>query len=182
MQGPEQFRKYLKSGFKTPSAKVELALSKAAELGVSALPDFIDPPPDDPDYPLALTSCKSRFYLHSSYRWVQGLRKERPFPKVEIHPQTAAPHGIHEGDEVVIRTPRGSIVQIAHLTEDLHPRVVNAAYGWWFPENGPTGLYNWQKSNYNMLTSVEGLGKEFGTPDLKGFNCRIQRHMRSAGS
>jgi anaerobic selenocysteine-containing dehydrogenase len=178
LQGADQFQKYLKNGFKTPSTKVELALSKAAELGVAGLPDFADLPADDPEYPLVLTSCKSRFYLHSSYRWIQGLRKERPFPKVEIHPQTAAPLGIHEGDEVVIGTPRGSIVQIAHLTPDLHPRVVNAAYGWWFPESGPQDLYNWQKSNYNMLTSVEGLGKEFGTPDLKGLNCRIQRKSK----
>lgn len=175
LQGADQFRKYLKNGFKTPSTKVELALSKASELRVSSLPDFPDLPEDDPEYPLVLTSCKSRFYLHSSYRWIEGLRKERPFPKVEIHPQTAAPLGIHQGDEVVISTPRGSIVQIAHLTEDLHPRVVNAAYGWWFPEQGPQDLYNWKKSNYNMLTSVDGLGKEFGTPDLKGINCRIQR-------
>jgi anaerobic selenocysteine-containing dehydrogenase len=175
LQGADQFRKYLKNGFKTPSTKVELVLSRAPEFQVSPLPDFPDPPRDDPRYPLVLTSCKSRFYLHSSYRWLQGLRKERPYPKVEIHPQTATHYGLREGDEVTITTLKGSITQIAHLTEDIHPRVINAAYGWWFPEDGPEELYHWQKSNYNMLTSADILGKEFGTPDLKGINCRIQR-------
>ena len=34
--------------------------------------------------------------------------------------------------------------------------------------------YGWE-SNFNMLTSTEKLGKEFGTPNLKGLACRIKR-------
>lgn len=35
--------------------------------------------------------------------------------------------------------------------------------------------FEWRKSNYNMLTSAEILGKEFGTPNLKGIGCSIRR-------
>jgi len=36
-------------------------------------------------------------------------------------------------------------------------------------------LFGWDRSNFNMLTSTEKLGRQFGTPNLKGINCRIRR-------
>lgn len=179
LQGPPRFQKYLSKGFNTPTRKVELFLSQADKFGVSPLPRFTGlPEEEDPAYPLVLTSCKSRFYLHSSYRWMESLRKHRPHPKTEIHPETAAEHGISEGSEVVIETRAGSITQVAHVTDRIHPRVINAAYGWWFPEAGPESLYDWDKSNFNMLTTVEKLGKAFGTPNLKGIGCRIRKKSK----
>lgn len=176
LAGPETFEKYRSKGFRTATGKVELRLSRAEEFDVPPLPGFRGLPEDeDPGYPLVLTSCKSRYYLHSSYRWVEGLRKHRPHPKTEIHPETAAAHGIRDGDEVVIETRSGSIVQVAHLTDTVHPRVVNAAYGWWFPPGEEKGPFDWESSNFNMLTSAKGLGKEFGTPNMKGTGCRIRR-------
>jgi len=176
LQGPARFRKYLSKGFKTPTKKVELLLSQAERFGLSPFPQFTGfPCEEDPAYPLVLTSCKSRFYLHSSYRWLESLRKHRPHPKTEIHPETAARHGISDGDEIVIETQAGSVNQVAHVTARIHPRVVNAAYGWWFTEAGVESLYGWDKSNFNILTSTERLGKAFGTPNLKGIGCRIRK-------
>jgi len=176
LHGPALFQKYLSKGFSTPTTKVELTLSQAEKFGISPLPQFTGfPEEEDPDYPLVLTSCKSRFYLHSSYRWLESLRKHRPQPRTEIHPETAARHGISDGNEVVIETRAGSITQVAHVTDRIHPRVVNAAYGWWFPEVGVESLYDWQKSNFNVLTTTERLGKAFGTPNLKGMGCRIRK-------
>ncbi|MGD2126240.1 MAG: molybdopterin-dependent oxidoreductase [Desulfobacteraceae bacterium] len=175
LKGPDEFQKYLDSGFKTPTGKVELFLTQAEAFGLPPLPEFTGlPEEDDPDYPLVLTSCKSRYYLHSSYRWVERLRKHRPHPKTEIHPDTAAAYGILDGDEVVIETRKGSVNQIAHITDRIHPRVINSAYGWWFPEGKPESLYDWEKSNFNILTSAEKVGKAFGTPNLKGIGCRIR--------
>jgi anaerobic selenocysteine-containing dehydrogenase len=121
-----------------------------------------------------LTSAKSRFYLHSSYRWLKPLREKREHPTAQIHPDTAEKLGIRDGDEVIIETPKGEITQIARVTDTIHPKVINAAYGWWFPEAKPGSQYDWETSNYNMLTSMETLGKEFGTPNLKGLSCRIR--------
>jgi len=92
---------------------------------------------------------------------------------VEIHPETAAVQGISEGDAVRIETRTGQIRQRARLTPHIHPRVISAAYGWWFPEEDITEKSNWTRANFNMLTTTDGLGREFGTPNLKGIGCRI---------
>jgi len=176
LKGPDRFKKYLSNGFRTPTGKVELKLSQAEKLNLPPLPQFDGPPEeDDPEYPLVLTSSKSRYYLHSSYRWIKRLRGKRPQPKVEIHPETALQYGIGQGDHVVLETRFGEITQIAHLTDMVDPRVINASCGWWFPEAKAESLYDWEKSNFNILTSTERLGKEFGTPNLKGIGCKIRR-------
>jgi len=176
LRGPELFKKYQDNGFRTPTGKVELELSQAEKLDLPALPEFNGlPEEEDNDYPLILTSSKSQYYLHSSYRWIKKLREKRPHPKVEIHPDTAAQYGISEGDEVIIENKSGMITQIAHLTDIVEPRVINASYGWWFPEAKQESLFDWERSNFNILTSTEKLGKEFGTPNLKGIGCRIRR-------
>ena len=176
LKGPEKYKSYEKKGFRTATGKVELKLSTAEKFNLPPLPCFTGfPEEDDPDYPLVLTSSKNPHYLHSSYRWVEKLRKLSPHPQTEIHPETAAKYNIREGDEVVIETKVGEIVQIAHLSDDIHSKVLNVSYGWWFPEGKAESQYGWEKSNLNMLTSTEKLGKEFGTPNLKGIGCRIRR-------
>lgn len=176
LKGADQFKKYEKNGFKTPSGKVELSLTRASKLNVAALPEFNGlPDPQNSEYPLVLTSAKSRHFLHSSYRWLEKLRKREPHPRTLIHPQTASAHGIIDGDEVVIETPFGRISQIAHLSPDIHPQVIYAAYGWWHPQTAADVRLNWKRSNFNMLTSTKNLGREFGTPNLKAIGCRIRR-------
>jgi anaerobic selenocysteine-containing dehydrogenase len=53
----------------------------------------------------------------------------------------------------------GEITQVAHLTEDIHPGVINAAYGWWFPETEIASDERWLKSNLNVINSIENLGR-----------------------
>ena len=176
LKGTDRFEKYLSNGFRTPTGKVELNLSQAEKFNLPPLPQFSGlPEQDDPEYPLVLTSSKSQYYLHSSYRWIKRLRERRPDPKVEIHPETASKYGIRQGDAIIIETRFGQMTQIAHLTNIVDPRVINASHGWWFPEGKVDSLYEWKKSNFNMLTSNERLGKEFGTPNLKGIGCKIRR-------
>lgn len=176
LKGPDRFKLYEEKGFRTPTGKVELQLSTAEKFKLKPLPEYCGlPVDDDAEYPLILTSSKSRYYLHSSYRWVEKLRKLRPQPLVEIHPDTAEQYGISNGDAVVIETKRGQIMQFAKLNDSLDRRVLNAAHGWWYPEGAPETQFEWQKSNLNMLTSTETLGKEYGTPNLKAIGCKIRR-------
>jgi anaerobic selenocysteine-containing dehydrogenase len=178
LRGAHRFKKYENTGFKTPSGKVELSLSQSSKLMVPALPEFNGyPEPEDGAFPLVLTSAKSRHYLHSSYRWLERLRKHRPHPRTLIHPKTAAEHGIEEGDDVTIETAQGQITQTAHLSDRIHPNVIYADYGWWFPEDTIEALFGWDRSNFNMLTTTDKLGRQFGTPNLKGINCRIRRKL-----
>lgn len=176
LKGPDRFRLYEEKGFRTPTGKVELALSTAEKFKLSPLPEFRGlPEEDDPLYPLVLTSAKSRYYLHSSYRWIEKLRHLKPHAQVEMHPETARHYGIAEGDDVVIETRFGKITQKAQLTDAIDPRVVCADHGWWFPEGKPENQYDWDKANFNMLTSTQKLGREYGTPNLKGLGCKVYR-------
>jgi anaerobic selenocysteine-containing dehydrogenase len=174
LAGEEKFFKYRTSGFKTQSGKVELMLPQASRWGAEPFPDGRDLLDDiDNDFPLVLTSAKDKVYLHSSYRWIESLRKISDYPYVEIHPETAKRYGIKDGSEVMIETRHGKIVQKAKITDSVHPLVVVAAYGWWFPEEGAHKHYEWARSNFNILTSAFKPGQAFGTCDLKGLACRI---------
>lgn len=176
LKGPDRFELYKEQGFRTPTGKVELRLSAAEKLQLKPLPEFSGlPEEDDPEYPLILISAKSPYFLLSSYRWVESLRRKQPRPTVEIHPETAARHGIADGESVVIETRHGSIRQMARITDIVHPSVISASLGWWFPEGSPEDQFGWRESNFNMLTSIDKLGKEFGTPNLKNIPCRIRR-------
>ena len=174
LKGPDRFNLHLVKGFRTPSGKVELKLSQAEKLKLKPLPEYTGLPEEEwAAYPLLLISAKSPHYLHSSYRWVQKLRQKSPRPEVQIHPDTARARGISPGDEVVISTPYGQIVQAAEITDRVKPGVLCADIGWWFPEGSPDTQYDWQKSNFNILTSIGKLGREFGTPNLKNIPCRV---------
>lgn len=175
LQGPVKFRKYLQQGFHTPSGKVELFLSTAEKFGLPPLPAWEGFPEDtDAEFPLVLTGRKNRVSLHSSYRWVDELRKQNPQPILEMHPVDAERAGIQAGDAVRISTRQGSIVQYARLSDRLRPGVVYAEHGWWFPED-PDPLGGWERSNFNLLTSADKLGQEFGTPNLAAVPCRVER-------
>lgn len=183
LRGENRSRKYLDQGFKTPSGKVELSLSRPDKLGVPELPEFLGLPQEtDREYPLVLTSSKSPYYLHSSYRWVSRLRKREPDPLAVIHPQTAKEHGIAEGEWMVLATERGRIEQKARIRDRVLPGVVHAAYGWWFPEMGEERGYGWDGSNFNVLTSANNPGGEYGTPNLRGIACRIEKGSLHSGS
>ncbi len=175
LKGPDRFNLYKEKGFKTPTGKVELKLSVAEKFKLKALPEFTTLPEDEnPDYPLLIISGKSSNYLHSSYRWVDKIREKEPVPGVEIHPDTASAYGIKDGDQVIIETIYGQIEQTARITDVVDPRVISASIGWWFSEGDPAQQFEWQKSNFNMLTSTKKVGKEFGTPNLKNLPCRIK--------
>lgn len=176
LKGPDRFQLYREKGFRTPTGKVELKLSTAEKFKLKPLPEYTGLPEEvSPEYPLLLISAKSRYFLLSSYRWVERLREKRPDPLTEIHPETAAMLGIMDGDEIVIETRYGRIIQRARVTDIVHPKVISAALGWWFPEGRADEQFGWQRSNFNMLTSIDALGKEFGTPNLSNIPCRVRK-------
>jgi anaerobic selenocysteine-containing dehydrogenase len=175
LKGDERFRKYERERFKTPTGSVELLLSSAGKLGLPPFPRLPENKGSDPAYPLLLTSAKSPYYLHSSYRWIASLNSRESEPAVEINPSRAALLGIDEGDMVLIETASGSIRQRARLSEGIRDDVVCAASGWWSASQEPGDPLDWKSSNYNMLTNTDNPGKEFGTPRLKGIPCRISK-------
>ena len=183
ISGAKQYRLYRKSGFQTPSGRVELYSSQLEERGFEPLPTYREPPEtpfSDPElgkeYPLFFTSWKSNPYRHSGGRQIASLRGSHPEPVTHINPETAQRLGIGDGDWVYIETKRGRIKQKANLATDIDPRVVGVDYAWWFPEKGASTLYSWAESNINILTDDKPpFSREMGSSNLRGFLCKVHK-------
>ena len=138
---------------------------------------------------LILTSAKDPNYFHSAYRNLPSLRKLSPDPVVLLHPDTAEKLGIQEGDWVFIETGLGKIRQKVVFDRDLHPRVVVAAYGWWFPERKDLELVRLEGVQYQysdgkqsplmIRRSVRRICGRFPAGFLKNKNDSPQRAQRS---
>lgn len=183
VQLPMRYHKYETGGFRTPTGKIELYSTRLEALGYSPLPTFSEPP-ESPfstpelaqDYPyILITGARTPVFFHSEYRQLPKLRRARPEPQVEMHPETAAKHGIGRGDWVVISSPRGRIRQRALITGDIDPRVIHCQHAWWFPER-PGWDHGIFESNANLLTSqAEPYDPAMGTYQLRGLLCAIAR-------
>ncbi|HDY70697.1 MAG TPA: molybdopterin oxidoreductase [Nitrospirae bacterium] len=184
---PHKYRKYEESGFKTSTGKIELYAGALKKMGYDPLPSYKEPP-EGPlqtpelllEFPYVLTTGSRRAeFFHSEHRQVQSLRKRRPDPQVEMHIDTAKEHGIGQGDWVIVSSPRGSIRMRALVSEDIHPKVVNVEHGWWFPEKKGPDFGAWE-SNANILTNnAPPYDPAFGTYQLRGLLCKIEKETIS---
>ena len=185
---PMKYRKYEEKGFKTPTGKIELYSTRFEQMGYAPLPSYVEPP-ESPlatpevakEFPLVLTTGgRIPFFFNSEHRQLPVLRKARREPRAEIHPETAARHGIANGEWMWIETRRGRIRQRASFTSAIDPRVVQAEHGWWFPEEAAPEYGVW-KSNVNVLTdSGPPYDPQMGTYQLRGLLCRVAPYETQA--
>ncbi len=180
---PMKYRKYEKGGFKTPTGKVELYSTRFEQLGYAPLP-YYEEPPESPlstpelarEFPLVLTTgARIPFFFNSEHRQLEKMRRAYRDPWTDIHPDTAARHGIAHGEWMWIESPRGRVKQRARLTAGIDPRVINAEHGWWFPEK-PAPEYGVWESNINVLTdNGPPYDPAMGTYALRALLCRVAR-------
>jgi anaerobic selenocysteine-containing dehydrogenase len=164
--------------YDTPSGKIEIYSEKLEKMRLPPMPTWkivSTLPKVSKKYPLLLSNFKEEAYVLSGYKHVASLRTIRPQPTIEINPKTASKYGLQEGDWVNIETEDGKITQKLNITPDLHPGVVLASFGWWFPEDGAETLYGWKRANLNMLTEHENVSKECGSPWCRGIPCRVYK-------
>lgn len=163
----------------TPSGKVELSCSLMESWGLDPLPFFRLPDifRHAEAYPLVLTTGGRQIEgFHQNAQQVDAFRKNNPEPFVSIRAETAAEHGIENGQWITIETPVGSVQQQAKINADLPIGVVHADR-WWYPEGtgddaDPFGV---RKTNINMCTSnaAGDMDPIMGTWLLRGLPCRI---------
>lgn len=182
LKGEQVYYKYKEKGFSTPTGKVELYSTVLEKWGHDPLPKYTEIP-ESPvsrpdlleDYPYILNAgLRTPTFFHSANRNIPWLREIRPDPIVEIHPETAAKHGIEEGDWVYITSPRGRAKERAKLNDGIDPQVIVAEHGWWFPEVKDPG-HGWDTANINMLTdnSHESMDPVMGATNLRVLLCNI---------
>jgi anaerobic selenocysteine-containing dehydrogenase len=163
--------------FRTSSGKVEFYSNMLKQLGYSPIPNFqeltrfcYEP---SQEYPLLMFNGKEPAFMNNGYKHVKLARARKPYPTVDLNPDTAARLGLHEGEWVYIETKKGRIKQILKLDRDLHPGLVFPSMGWWFPEE-PEDLFQFKKSNINVLTFIEQPDDpEVGATELGAIPCRV---------
>jgi anaerobic selenocysteine-containing dehydrogenase len=178
--GPLEFRKYEKTGFATPSGKVELKSSVLEDLGFDPLPYFRDDPAPHENYPLILfTGVREDEYFQTGQRHVPELRARKPEPLLFVNAATAAAHGIAEGDWASVSNPTGSIAMKVALRDAMPDGLVRIPHGWWKPEMEQGGRHLSGALVYadSLLCpdDEDYLDREQGIPHLKGIPCRIDR-------
>ncbi len=172
------------AGFKTPTGKIELFSERLDALGLDPLPDYAAPRSERETakvrtaYPLILlTGAREKTYHHSRYRDQAWARKVSPFPRIEIHPETAASNGLERDDWVKIETPDsdGACELMITVTEDVAPGILRTGMGWWLPEAaGPArGALT---VNVNAAMSYGGPWDPVtGSADTRGLPCRVTK-------
>jgi anaerobic selenocysteine-containing dehydrogenase len=185
--GHQEYNRYEKFGFGTPSGKVELRSSIFEDLGCEPLPvyrEMLYSPLGDPElfkeYPLILISG-SRFMpmYHSEQRQITTARKKQPDPLVKLHPEAAEKIGLEEADWVRVITPLGKIRMRLHITDIVDPRMADADHGWWFPERKESepDLFGVFDSNANVLCpdSAVFCSPEIGSWPHTALLCRVEK-------
>jgi thiosulfate reductase/polysulfide reductase chain A len=183
-----ELQPWLRTGFPTPSGKIELYSSILEKLGYDPMP-YYEEPPESPirtpdvarEYPLILNTGGNFMPMFHSEFMQRGIgaREKHPEPLMDIHPDTAGKLGIGDGDWAYIETRRGRIKQRARYNAGMLPNVVNCQASWWFPEK-PTyapefsGVF---ESNANVLTldDVECCDELSGGWCDRGLLCKVYR-------
>jgi anaerobic selenocysteine-containing dehydrogenase len=181
------------AGFPTPSRKVELYSEQFLAHGYDPLPRFDEPalgrradPALAAEYPLVLISAKVRSFSHSQHRGLPSLRRRDPEPYGELHPETAAAHGIVDGEPMAITTWLGEIRVQARVTPNVRPGVVTTQTGWWEPcdELGLPGHdpYGADGANFGLIVGYDVKDELSGSIPGKSYRCRIRPLPVAAGT
>ena len=177
-----QYKKFEKRGFRTPSGKVELHSSLLERHGYDPLPVFREPH-ESPmtsgtlaeNYPLYLVTRRSQNYWMSRSAAETWVREQTTYPRLQIHANAAQDRKIQQDDMVVVETPRGAFRHLAELTQDIHPKVVCGAFGWWLPEREPPER-GALEANVNAALSYDPpCDPVVGINSVQGVMCQVRR-------
>ena len=134
----QQIRDPEKHPFGTPSGKIEIYSTTLARQpdfygqgDIPPIPTYV--PADEPDgnYPLRLSSAKSRARTHSTHANQAQLAKIDP-QNVWMHPDDAAERGVADGQLVRVFNGIGALVQPANVTDKIARGVVSIKAGAWY--------------------------------------------------
>ncbi len=122
---------YAERKFDSPSGKIELFSSRAAQLGLPPLPSH-QAGPTSP-YPLKLTFGRTLTHFHAFYdegRALPSLAKHNTEPRLWISRADADARRLSDGDAIRIHNERGEFDAKAHVTGDVRAGTVWMRDGW----------------------------------------------------
>jgi len=179
---PLEFKKYERVGFGTPTGKFELWSTIAETWGLDPLPTHVEPeesPISTPElaaqYPLILnTGVRQPMYWNSNGHPLSSLRRIQPEPTLEIHPTTAARHGLTDRSYAWVETRRGRLRFAVRCSLRTREDVVSIPHGWWQP-NSPDDDAGVFDVCSNVLTDDDPsvCDPVLGSSPLKALLCRV---------
>ncbi len=171
------FRRYRKTGFATPSGKVELRSSVLDELGFDPLPYHRPAPEPDEQYPYRVFSgVREDPFFQTGQRNIGVLRRRVPAPNFHLHPDDAARDGFVDGQWARLETPHGQVTMKVSIQPSMRPGHLRVPHGWWYPETrGRVELAGAFVSSDAVLTVDDDdlLDHEQGIPHFKGYPGRL---------
>jgi len=151
----------------TPSGRIEIFSPRLFEMNkpdlIPAIPKYIEEleSPFNKEYDKYPLQAMGHHYMprvhstHANNKWTMAAFPQRVF----INPEDAKNRNIKDGDEVLIRNDRGSMIIPCRITKKMMPGVVDIPQGAWYnPDNKRID----RGGNVNILTS------EKWTPLAKG--------------
>ena len=172
-----KFRKYRKTGFATPSGKVELYSSVLDDLGFDPLPYHREGPATSEEYPYRVfTGVREDPFFQTGQRNIKELRDRCKLPSIYLHPEDAARDGLVDGQWVNLETPHGKVTMQLSVQASMKTGHVRVPHGWWYPElRGEEELAGaFMSSDAVLCSDDEGLiDYEQGIPHFKGFPGRV---------
>jgi anaerobic selenocysteine-containing dehydrogenase len=92
-----------------------------------------------------------------------------------INPDTAKELNIKNGNWAWIENKVGKARFKVRVTPRIHPKVVSATHGWWYPEL-PGPHHGVWESNINLLVDpLAGMDPTTGSSELRGLLCKVYR-------
>lgn len=143
--------------FATPSGRIELSSSRAADLGLSAFPTpHADAPPALGR--IRILSPASMWQMNSSYGNDETIKKRLGPPAVLLHPDDAARNGLAAGDTVMLSNDSGQLELAVEISATTQPGVGIVYKGRW-PSSVPGDanvniLVSNKKSDFGESTTV----------------------------
>jgi len=172
---------YERTGFATPSGKVELKSSVLDDLGFDPLPYYREAARPDADYPLSLfIGLPDDEYYRTGHRHIPELRQRAQDPTLFLSEHDAAALDVDEGAWARVETTTGAMVGRVFVRSSMPKGLVRVPHGWWKPESQPglknmSGMWAFADAQLTADDDPELIDREQGIPHMKGAPCRVMK-------
>ena len=174
-------RKYLKTGFATPTGKVELYSEVLEKLGFDPLPYYREATRPDDKYPFAsFVGLPDDEFFRSGHRHVPELRRRAEDPMFFLNPADIVELGMADGDWGRVETRTGAMLGRVYGRTSMPQGLVRIPHGWWKPESRRggdhlSGMWNFNEAQLAEDEDLALVDAEQGVPHLKGAPCAVTK-------
>lgn len=174
-------KKYLQTGFATPTGKVELDSTVLSYLGFDSLPYYREAAGATADYPLvSFIGLPDDEYYRTGHRHIRELRVRAQDPTLFLAPDDAKDLGLTDGDWAEAANPTGAMKGRVYVRTSMPKGLVRIPHGWWKPESRRggdvlSGMWDFSDAQMTPDDDPDLIDLEQGIPHLKGVPCRVTK-------